>query len=241
MHTSPSQHSPAPQLPVQSTLAGVQPSGAPPRCWPSGHSARRVQGSVPFPKVEEKPPVHRSEDRGPGRLSQLPGPDCSTPLPPPPSLISGINPDPVPPRDRLLPPPTGTRSSEPVEAPATGGWSHSPTASLAVPASEPCPFPPSKSEERGQGRGRQRGGQLQTSCLPHLGTACPGRRNQSTTPKVEAVRIPEPEPTRGPAGKVPDVQRGSPSPLPGQHLPIPTSPLCRLDSHVLGAPWSPVL
>lgn len=37
-------------------------------------------------------------------------------------------------------------------------------------------------------------------------------------------------------GKFLTCKEGSPIPLPGQHLPIPTSPLCRLDSHVLGAP-----
>lgn len=79
-----------------------------------------------------------------------------------PKRISGINPDPVPPRDRLLPPPTGTGSFEPVEAPATGGWSHCLTASLASEASGPSLIPPSCSEERGQGRGRR------AACCKHL-------------------------------------------------------------------------
>ena len=79
-----------------------------------------------------------------------------------PKRISGINPDPVSPRDRLLPPPTGTGSFEPVEAPATGGWSHCLTASLASEASGPSLVPPSCSEERGQGRGRR------AACCKHL-------------------------------------------------------------------------
>lgn len=79
-----------------------------------------------------------------------------------PKHISGINPDPVPPRDGLLPPPTGTGSFEHVEAPATGGWSHCLTASLASEASGPSLVPPSCSEERGQGRGRR------AACCKHL-------------------------------------------------------------------------
>lgn len=86
-------------------------------------------------------------------------------LPPPPSLISGINPDPIPPRDRLLPPPhkdkiLSLQNLQPQEVGVTA-------AIQAVLASEPST--PTFQIRAGAG---QREAALQTPCLPHLGTAC---------------------------------------------------------------------
>lgn len=178
-HTSPSQQDPTlPESPEVLALRTLCP-------W--------VQGSVPFPEVVERPPAHRSGEALAASRARL-----LNSFPSAPKHISGINPDPVPPRDGLLPPRTGTGSSEPVEAPATGDWSHCLTASLASEASGPSLVPPSCSEERGQARRQRAACLLQAPCLPHLGTACPGCRNQSAVPKAEAARSPEPESTRGP-------------------------------------------
>lgn len=142
-HMSPSQQDPTlPESPEVLALRTLCP-------W--------VQSSVPFPKVVERPPAHRSGEALAASRARLLNSSPSAP-----KHISGINPDPVPPRDGLLPPPTGTGSSEPVEAPATGDWSHCLTASLASEASGPSLVPPSCSEERGQARGRR------AACRRHL-------------------------------------------------------------------------
>lgn len=122
-HTSPSLQAHLVLCPEKAGMgrSSLERPRSPGWSWPSGPSARNSRVWYLIPRWRKGLRYMSQKTSAPGQLSQLPEQGCSTPLPPPPSLISGISPDPVPPRDRLLlPVPQGTSSSEPVECPAKG-------------------------------------------------------------------------------------------------------------------------